>query len=111
MPRAACRTSHIRTTCFCHNECGKDGRQTWLINYAARNSWVFDFIFWRFLDSGCFGHNERGEHCARLNLLAEDELAAMENFVKMEELKTRALVGWDKSDDDSAVVRVIKVMI
>ncbi|KAG9245436.1 phosphotransferase [Calycina marina] len=57
----------------------------WL-NYAAKNSWAFDTVFWKYLD-------ER----TRFNLLGEKERAAMEPFVewKMEDKKERILVDWD----------------
>lgn len=87
--------------------------QTWMFNYAARNSWVFDFLFRKFLDSRWYGQNERGDHRARLDLLAEHELAAMRKFVeiKMQESRTRALVEWGEQDTDSATTKLAKVMV
>ncbi|KND88441.1 hypothetical protein TOPH_07035 [Tolypocladium ophioglossoides CBS 100239] len=84
--------------------------QSWMINYAARNSWAFDFIFWRFLDSSFFGHNEDREYHARLNLLTKEEIEAMETLVKikMEERKVRKLVEWDHN---SAVAQIAKVIV
>ncbi|KND87324.1 hypothetical protein TOPH_08057 [Tolypocladium ophioglossoides CBS 100239] len=84
--------------------------QSWMINYAARNSWAFDFLFWRFLDPNFLGHNEDGEHRARLHLLTEEQIGAMEAFVKMkiERLKDRTLVEWDH---DSAVAQMARFMI
>ncbi|KAI0408163.1 phosphotransferase family protein [Xylaria palmicola] len=84
-------------------------RKTWMINYAARNSWEFDFLFWRFLDPRYFGPNEEGDHHARLGRLSEKEMEAMEPFVetKMAESKGRALVHWDH---DSAAAQLAKVM-
>lgn len=68
--------------------------KTWLINYAARNSWAFDCIFWKFLDARYFGENEEGDYEARLGLLTVREIEAMEPFVKikMEESRERTLV-------------------
>ncbi|KAI3321625.1 phosphotransferase family protein [Xylariaceae sp. AK1471] len=85
-------------------------RKTWMINYAARNSWELDFIFWRFLDARYFGPNEKGDHHARLGLLTQKEIEAMEPFVKMkmEESKERVLVHWDH---DSAAAQLAKVMV
>ena len=84
--------------------------KTWMINYAARNSWAFDFIFWRFLDARYFGLNEEADYHARLGLLTQQEIEAMEPFVKMklEEGKERILVLWDH---DSAADQLAKVMV
>jgi hypothetical protein len=83
--------------------------KTWLINYAARNSWEFDYIFWRYLDTKFFGPNEDEDHHARLGLLTPKELEAMEPFVeiKMEESKERILIQWDH---DSTVAQLAKFM-
>ncbi|UNI23869.1 hypothetical protein JDV02_009662 [Purpureocillium takamizusanense] len=85
--------------------------QSWLVNYASRNSWAFDFIFWRYIDQSHYGPNEDGDHRARLGLLGSEELSVMDDFVKlkMEELKTRALVV-PESRDDAAVTLILKVM-
>lgn len=32
--------------------------ESWMIRYAARNSWVLDFIFYRYLDPKYFGENK-----------------------------------------------------
>ncbi|KAJ2985131.1 hypothetical protein NUW58_g4843 [Xylaria curta] len=84
--------------------------KTWMINYAARNSWEFDFLFWRFLDPKYFGPNEEGDHHARLGLLTEKELEAMEPFIEMKvaESKERILVQWDH---DRATAQLAKVMV
>jgi hypothetical protein len=76
----------------------------WL-NYAARRSWAFDTIYWKYLDERFFG--ERGEDVpteelwkARVHLLSEEERAGMELLVqtKMEESKKRVLVEWDDAE-------------
>jgi hypothetical protein len=76
----------------------------WL-NYAARRSWAFDTIYWKYLDERFFG--ERGEHVhteqlwkARIHLLSEEERATMESLVqtKMEESTKRILVEWDDAE-------------
>ncbi|KAI1128633.1 phosphotransferase family protein [Nemania abortiva] len=79
--------------------------KSWMINYAARNSWEFDFLFWRY-----FGPSEEGDHHARLGLLTEKQAEAMEPFVemKMKESKERILVQWDNND---AVSHLAKVMV
>lgn len=76
----------------------------WL-NYAARKSWAFDTIYWKYLDGRFFG--KRGEENAtgeqwksRVHLLSDKEREAMEPFVreKMEESKERILVEWDAAE-------------
>lgn len=76
----------------------------WL-NYAARKSWAFDAIYWRYLDERFFG--ERGKDIpteqlwkTRLSLLNQEERVAMEPFVqtKMEELKERVLIEWEAAE-------------
>lgn len=73
----------------------------WL-DYAARKSWAFDTIYWKYLDERFFGERERNIPKqdlwrTRVNLLSEEERAAMEPLVqtKMEESKERVLVEWD----------------
>ncbi|CAJ2513961.1 Uu.00g020800.m01.CDS01 [Anthostomella pinea] len=85
-------------------------KQTFMISYAARNSWVFDFIFWRYLDGRYFGPNEDGDYRARLDLLTQQELEAMEALVKMkmEQREERTLVTLD---DDDAAAQLTKFMI
>ncbi|KAM3515909.1 hypothetical protein MY11210_000449 [Beauveria gryllotalpidicola] len=85
--------------------------QSWLINYAAKNSWVFDFIFWRFIDPSSYGHNEFGDHHARLDILSERELATMDAFVKlkMRKLESRELDVTEKRDD--ATVAMVSKLI
>lgn len=73
----------------------------WL-TYAARKSWEFDTVFWKYLDERFFGPREDsiGENelwKSRLHLLSEDARNAMERFVeqKVEDMKERKLVEWD----------------
>ncbi|KAF5235466.1 hypothetical protein FAUST_7076 [Fusarium austroamericanum] len=73
----------------------------WL-NYAARKSWAFDTIYWKYLDEKFFGEREDstpGEEMwkTRVHLLSEEERAAMEPLVqaKMAESKTRVLIEWE----------------
>lgn len=85
----------------------RDSWQTgrfWL-NYAARKSWAFDSIYWKYLDERFFGR--WGDDVAteelwktRVHLLSEGERAAMEPLVqtKMEESKTRVLVEWEDEE-------------
>lgn len=95
-------------------------RESWAtgrfwLNYAARDSWAFDAIYWKYLDEKFFGERE-GEAPTeklwigdapreelwktRVHLLSEEERAAMEPFVqaKMEERKERILVEWDAEE-------------
>ena len=75
----------------------------WL-NYAARKSWAFDTIFWKYLDQRFFGSKEREGEIpmqdlwkTRIHLLSERERSAMESFVerKVEESKERILIDWN----------------
>ncbi|OBS20355.1 hypothetical protein FPOA_06727 [Fusarium poae] len=81
-------------------ESWKSGR-FWL-NYAARKSWAFDAIYWKFLDERFFGPREVVEHedsywKTRVQFLGEEGRQKMEVFVqrKMDEVKERVLVDWD----------------
>ncbi|RDL35399.1 Uncharacterized protein BP5553_07330 [Venustampulla echinocandica] len=85
----------------------------WL-SYAARKSWAFDALFWKFLDERFFGIRQnrvpRDELWkTRLHLLSEAEKIAMEPFVerKMEETKMRKLVEWDPEDAKRRLAEVI----
>ncbi|RSM18645.1 hypothetical protein CDV31_002574 [Fusarium ambrosium] len=85
-------------------------RESWAtgrfwLNYAARKSWAFDTIFWKYLDERFFGEREKdipkeSLWKTRLDLLSEEERAAMEPLVqiKMEESQTRVLVDWDAEE-------------
>ncbi|KAK2626189.1 hypothetical protein QTJ16_004451 [Diplocarpon rosae] len=84
----------------------------WL-NYAARNSWAFDTIFWNYLDERFFGpRGDVPEHDfwkTRVGLLSEEERAAMEPFVewKMEDKKDRILVDWDPEEAKHRLSRTL----
>ncbi|KAF4986587.1 hypothetical protein FDECE_15870 [Fusarium decemcellulare] len=81
-------------------------RESWTtgrfwLNYAARKSWAFDTIYWKYLDEKFFGERSKDIPMeelwkARVHLLSEQERAAMEPLVqaKMEESKDRILVEW-----------------
>ncbi|TVY43889.1 hypothetical protein LSUB1_G002036 [Lachnellula subtilissima] len=76
----------------------------WL-NYAAKNSWAFDTVFWKYLDEKLFGTREEDVPTdniwrTRIHLLSEKERVAMERFVewKMEDKKERILVDWDPEE-------------
>lgn len=82
-------------------------RESWAtgrfwLNYAARRSWAFDTIDWKYLDETFFG--ERGKDVlaeelwkTRVHHLTNEELAAMVR-TKMEESKDRLLVEWDAAE-------------
>jgi len=70
--------------------------RTWMLNYAARKSWSFDFVWWKFLDEAYFGPNENQDCQDRLKLLSESQREVMDAFVarKMEESRNREIVEW-----------------
>lgn len=85
----------------------------WL-SYGARKSWVFDMVFWRYLDERFFGSRkvwvpEEDLWRARVHLLSEEERSAMKPFVqrKMEEIKERKIVKWE---DDKARRRLSELL-
>ncbi|KAI0127404.1 phosphotransferase [Xylariales sp. AK1849] len=76
----------------------------WL-NYAARRSWAFDTIYWKYLDERFFGERVKDVPIeelwkTRVHLLSEVKRAAMKPLVqtKMEETKERVLVEWDATE-------------
>ncbi|KAI0123139.1 phosphotransferase [Xylariales sp. AK1849] len=75
----------------------------WL-NYAARKSWAFDTIYWKYLDERFFGDREHTQTeelwKTRLHLLNDGERAAMDSLVrmKMEESSERVLVEWEAAE-------------
>ncbi|KAL2752450.1 hypothetical protein ACRALDRAFT_2061008 [Sodiomyces alcalophilus JCM 7366] len=85
-------------------------RESWetgrfFLSYAARKSWAFDTMYWKFLDERFFGDRESGVlkddlWKTRVHLLSEEERAAMEPFVrrKMSESKERRIVDWDPTE-------------
>ncbi|KAJ2992102.1 hypothetical protein NUW58_g2287 [Xylaria curta] len=85
-------------------------KRTWMRNYAARKSWAFDFIWWKFLDESYFGPNENQDHQPRLELLSESQREAMEAFVacKMEESRNPGIVEWE---DKHAADRLAELLV
>lgn len=89
----------------------------WL-NYAARKSWAFDTIFWKYLDERFFGRRDGGTPPTprqdlwktRLHLLSDRERNAMEPFVKkkVEESRERILVDWN---DEQVKERMAEVLL
>ena len=85
----------------------------WL-SYAARKSWAFDALFWKYLYKRFFGveSNSVPKHelwKTALQFLNEAELNAMEPFVerKMEESKQRILVEWDPEEAKQRLAEVL----
>ncbi|KAK9442317.1 phosphotransferase [Metarhizium brunneum] len=73
----------------------------WL-NYAARKSWAFDAVYWKYLDERFFGHRDKDIPAeqlwkTRVKLLNQEEQEGMEALVqmKMAEMQQRVLVEWD----------------
>ncbi|KAM7214453.1 hypothetical protein V8F06_010147 [Rhypophila decipiens] len=80
-------------------ESWKTGR--FWVHYAARKSWAFDAIYWKYIDEKFFGKREfhgPSEELWRLRfeLLSEEARIKMQDMVKikMEESKERVLVDW-----------------
>ncbi|KLO86020.1 uncharacterized protein LW93_14645 [Fusarium fujikuroi] len=85
-------------------------RESWrtgrfFLSYAARKSWAFDSMYWNFLDERFFGDRDPGVvkgdlWTTRIDLLSDDERAAMEPFIqrKMAESKERRIVEWDETE-------------
>ncbi|TXC10547.1 hypothetical protein FocTR4_00005956, partial [Fusarium oxysporum f. sp. cubense] len=72
------------------------------VSYAARKSWSFDAIYWKYLDERFFDKRAEGTPTeelwkARVQLLTEDEQEAMEVLVKtkVEESKEGILINWE----------------
>jgi hypothetical protein len=82
----------------------------WMVGFAARNSWAFDTIFWRYLDPKYFGPNEPADHRARLGLLSQSQREAMEDLVavKMAEKGDRKLKEWDLDEAKAHLARFWK---
>lgn len=85
----------------------------WL-NYAARKSWAFDSIYWKYLDKRFFDsrgknfdNNERWK--TRVVQLTEKEKRAMDTFVerKMAESKDRILIDWNPEKTKSYLAEVL----
>lgn len=83
--------------------------KSWMVNFAARKTWCFDALYWRYLDPVYFGHNEDGDYKARLGLLSKEQLDAMEPFVqrKLEEAKERILVDWEEEESRAHLAKVM----
>ncbi|KAI1171486.1 phosphotransferase family protein [Nemania sp. FL0916] len=87
--------------------------RAWMRNYAARKSWAFDFVWWKFLDESYFGPNEDQDYQARLGLLSESQREAMEAFVacKMEERRNPGIVEWTEKQAADRLAEVFTKML
>ncbi|TLD07305.1 hypothetical protein PgNI_10440 [Pyricularia grisea] len=80
-------------------------RESWAtgrfwLNYAARKSWAFDAIYWKYLDQNFFGKRDENIPMhelwkTRVHLLNQERGAMDMVQIKMEESKERVLVEWD----------------
>ncbi|TQS33579.1 hypothetical protein Golomagni_06071 [Golovinomyces magnicellulatus] len=91
-------------------------RESWTtgrfwLSYAARKSWAFDTIYWEYLDERFFPERDPDLPLwkSRLHLLSDREKDIMEDVVaqKMDEMKQRILVEWDK---DEAIARLDSIL-
>jgi hypothetical protein len=84
-------------------------KRTWMPNYAARKSWAFDFIWWKFLDESYFGPNENQDCEARLELLSEPQRMVMEPFVacKVNESINQEIIEWGDKDSINRLAGVL----
>ncbi|KFY09593.1 hypothetical protein V491_08086 [Pseudogymnoascus sp. VKM F-3775] len=78
-----------------------DSGDFWIV-YAARKSFAFDAIFWKYLDARFFGSTDGldgDEWERRAELLDDKEIMEIDGFVdqKVEELKTRVL-AWEPEE-------------
>jgi aminoglycoside phosphotransferase (APT) family kinase protein len=85
-------------------------RESWetgrfFLTYGARKSWVFDCMYWKFLDERFFGEREsdvpkKDLWRTRVHLLSEEERMAMDSFVerKMNESKEARIVDWNSDE-------------
>jgi hypothetical protein len=85
-------------------------KRTWMANYAARKSWAFDFVWWKFLDESYFGPNEDQDCQVRLLLLSEPQKEVMEGLVaqKMEESRHKKIIEWE---DKHAADRLAELLV
>lgn len=88
-------------------------KRTWMVNYTARNSRVFDAIWWKFLDEGYFRPNENQDHPIRLELLSWPQREAMEALVarKMEESKNQRIVRWQSEEALAQMAKLLRCLV
>ncbi|KAG8673852.1 hypothetical protein FPOAC2_07319 [Fusarium poae] len=81
----------------------------WMVRYAARNSWAFDFIYWIYLDPMYFGDNEDADYRARLSHLNQKQHDALKHFVqlKVRQEREKKLVQWSEKDAKSELSKIM----
>lgn len=94
-------------------------RDSWVmgrfwLNYAARKSWAFDAIYWKYLDVRFFGERQHmaaggSLWMARIGMLNDKEKLAMDAFVekKMSDTKVRKLFTWTPGDARKRMAEVL----
>lgn len=95
-----------------HEESWETGR-FWL-SCAARKSWAFDTVFWKYLDEKFFAPREDGVvkdgiWKTRVHILSEGARNGMEPFVerRMEEIKESKLGEWEQEAAKSRLAGVL----
>lgn len=80
------------------------------LNYAARSSWAFDPLFWKYIDQRFFGQNIRGGFEDRLHLFSDSERENMEEFVtrKVDQLLDDKLKVWDEQESKEYLGELLK---
>lgn len=71
------------------------------VSYAARKSWAFDAVFWKWIDVKYFG--ESGSFEERIELLGQEEREGIEGFVmrKLAEREKRTLHEWNEGESEA----------
>ncbi|KAF4450461.1 phosphotransferase family protein [Fusarium austroafricanum] len=84
-------------------------KRTWMINYAARKSWAFDCIWWKFLDESYFGPNDNQDYQARLECLSGPQRSVMESFFtwKMEDSRNQESRAWVEKDAEDRLAELL----
>ncbi|EPE07568.1 phosphotransferase family protein [Ophiostoma piceae UAMH 11346] len=72
----------------------------WMVEYAARTTWVFDHFWWKYIDKSCFGENEDEDHKERLVLLTDVQREQLEPFVAKKLLMTEEKEILQCTDED-----------
>ncbi|KAH7037055.1 phosphotransferase family protein [Microdochium trichocladiopsis] len=72
-------------------------KKLWIHSICLRDTWLFDHLFWKYVDPLFYGSNEDCDYKKRLILLTEKEKDAMERLVKMkmEEKEEEKVVEWE----------------
>lgn len=94
-------------------------RESWTtgrfwLSYAARKSWAFDAIYWKYLDARFFGERQQvspddPSWKSRINMLSRKDRLAMDAFVekKMSDSVTRQLDSWSPDEVRSRMAEVL----